>query len=100
MDYEKHPGEHAPQDGVRPGDRARLAEDRAGDRGGPHAPDDHASPADYASQSSGERKHGNGVHFSAPFIQRPVATVLLSAAIIIAGCIGYKMLPVSSLPEV
>ncbi len=40
------------------------------------------------------------VHFSAPFIRRPVATVLLSAAIILAGAVAYKLLPVSSLPEV
>src|SRR5580700_9085648 len=41
-----------------------------------------------------------GVHFSAPFIKRPVATFLLSIAIIIAGAVAYKLLPVSSLPEV
>ncbi|HEV2578397.1 MAG TPA: efflux RND transporter permease subunit, partial [Acidobacteriaceae bacterium] len=40
------------------------------------------------------------VHFSAPFIKRPVATFLLSIAIIIAGAVAYKLLPVSSLPEV
>ncbi len=41
-----------------------------------------------------------GVHFSAPFIKRPVATFLLSAAVILAGAVAYKMLPVSSLPQV
>src|SRR5690349_16429640 len=41
-----------------------------------------------------------GVHFSAPFIKRPVATTLLSVAIILAGIVAYKMLPVSSLPQV
>src|ERR1700727_1635265 len=41
-----------------------------------------------------------GVHFSAPFIQRPVATFLLSIAVILAGAVAYKMLPVSSLPQV
>jgi hydrophobe/amphiphile efflux-1 (HAE1) family protein len=41
-----------------------------------------------------------GVHFSAPFIRRPVATFLLSAAIILAGAVAYKLLPVSSLPQV
>jgi multidrug efflux pump len=40
------------------------------------------------------------VHFSAPFIRRPVATFLLSAAIILAGAVAYKLLPVSSLPQV
>ncbi|ADW67386.1 efflux RND transporter permease subunit [Granulicella tundricola] len=41
-----------------------------------------------------------GVHFSAPFIRRPVATFLLSVAIILAGAVAYKLLPVSSLPQV
>ena len=40
------------------------------------------------------------VHFSAPFIKRPVATFLLSIAIILAGAVAYKLLPVASLPEV
>ncbi len=30
-----------------------------------------------------------GVHFSAPFIKRPVATTLLSIAIILAGIVAY-----------
>src|ERR1700727_2374708 len=47
-----------------------------------------------------EKRAGGGVHFSAPFIKRPVATTLLSIAIIIAGAVAYKLLPVSSLPEV
>ena len=42
----------------------------------------------------------NGVHISAPFIKRPVATFLLSGAIILAGVLAYKLLPVSSLPQV
>src|SRR5580692_4246504 len=41
-----------------------------------------------------------GVHFSAPFIKRPVATFLLSIAIILAGAVAYKLLPVASLPQV
>ncbi|WP_260703713.1 efflux RND transporter permease subunit [Edaphobacter flagellatus] len=41
-----------------------------------------------------------GAHFSAPFIKRPVATTLLSVAIILAGAVAYKMLPVASLPQV
>ena len=40
------------------------------------------------------------VHFSAPFIKRPVATFLMSIAVILAGAVAYKLLPVSSLPEV
>jgi hydrophobe/amphiphile efflux-1 (HAE1) family protein len=41
-----------------------------------------------------------GVHFSAPFIKRPVATFLLSAAVILAGAVAYTLLPVASLPQV
>jgi hydrophobe/amphiphile efflux-1 (HAE1) family protein len=37
---------------------------------------------------------------SAPFIARPVATSLLSLAVLIAGTLGFRLLPVSSLPEV
>ena len=37
---------------------------------------------------------------SRPFILRPVATSLLMAAILLAGFVGYKQLPVSALPEV
>ncbi len=37
---------------------------------------------------------------SRPFILRPVATSLLMAAIVLAGVVAYKQLPVSALPEV
>ena len=37
---------------------------------------------------------------STPFIQRPVATTLLTIAITLAGAIGYTQLPVSPLPQV
>src|SRR5881296_4348809 len=37
---------------------------------------------------------------SRPFILRPVATSLLMAAILIAGALGFKLLPVSALPQV
>lgn len=47
-----------------------------------------------------ERSGVGGIHFSAPFIKRPVATFLLSGAIIISGCVAYALLPVSSLPQV
>jgi multidrug efflux pump len=45
-------------------------------------------------------KAAGGVHFSAPFIKRPVATFLLSLAILLAGAGAYKLLPVASLPQV
>jgi multidrug efflux pump subunit AcrB len=41
-----------------------------------------------------------GVNFSAPFIDRPVATFLLSIAVILAGIVAYHLLPVASLPQV
>ncbi|HAT33557.1 MAG TPA: multidrug transporter subunit MdtC, partial [Janthinobacterium sp.] len=37
---------------------------------------------------------------SGPFIQRPVATVLLMLAIVLAGIVGFKFLPLSALPQV
>jgi multidrug efflux pump len=37
---------------------------------------------------------------SRPFILRPVATSLLMAAILLAGIVAYKQLPMSALPEV
>src|SRR6516225_8768345 len=37
---------------------------------------------------------------SEPFIRRPVATVLLSAAVLLAGVAAYFQLPVAPLPKV
>jgi multidrug efflux pump len=37
---------------------------------------------------------------SAPFIARPVATSLLMLAIVLAGLVGFKFLPLSALPQV
>jgi multidrug efflux pump len=37
---------------------------------------------------------------SSPFIQRPVATTLLTVAITLAGAVAFKVLPVSALPQV
>ncbi len=37
---------------------------------------------------------------STPFIQRPVATALLMVAIVLAGIVGFKFLPLSALPQV
>jgi len=38
--------------------------------------------------------------FSSPFIRRPVGTSLLSAAVLMAGALGYMNLPVAPLPQV
>jgi Cation/multidrug efflux pump len=40
------------------------------------------------------------MNLSRPFILRPVATSLLMAAILLAGFVAYKQLPVSALPQV
>jgi multidrug efflux pump len=40
------------------------------------------------------------MNFSALFIQRPVATTLLTAALALAGTLAYFLLPVSPLPQV
>jgi multidrug efflux pump len=37
---------------------------------------------------------------SRPFIMRPVATALLMVAIVLAGLVGFRLLPLSALPEV
>jgi multidrug efflux pump len=105
MNFEPKPGDSIPHDAPRPGDEARLR--GVDDEGGERAPDDAATAADEAKMhregegeasplSSGE----GGLNFSAPFIQRPVATFLLSIAIIIAGSVAYNLLPVASLPQI
>ena len=40
------------------------------------------------------------MNISAPFIERPIATTLLTIAIALAGGVGYVLLPVSPLPQV
>jgi multidrug efflux pump len=40
------------------------------------------------------------MNISAPFIKRPIATSLLAAALLMAGALAFKFLPVASLPQV
>ena len=40
------------------------------------------------------------MNISGPFIRRPVATTLLSVALLLAGIVAYRMLPVAPLPQV
>ena len=40
------------------------------------------------------------MNIAAIFIRRPVATTLIMAAILFAGIAGYRLLPVSDLPNV
>src|SRR5215467_10534625 len=37
---------------------------------------------------------------STPFILRPVATTLLTIALVVLGVLGYRLLPVAALPDV
>jgi multidrug efflux pump len=40
------------------------------------------------------------VNLSAPFIRRPVATILLTIALALSGVLAFRLLPVAALPEV
>jgi multidrug efflux pump len=40
------------------------------------------------------------MNLSAPFIRRPIGTMLLTAAIVLAGLVAYMQLPVAPLPQV
>ena len=40
------------------------------------------------------------MNISRPFIERPVATCLLMCAVLLLGILGYRLLPVSALPQV
>src|SRR5262249_2350414 len=50
--------------------------------------------------SASERKDDAPVNIAAPFIRRPVATSLLSVALLLVGALAYRFLPVASLPSV
>src|SRR5437660_675421 len=51
-----------------------------------------------AAGSASNRSDGGGI--SAPFIRRPIATVLLTAAIALAGFVAFLQLPTAPLPQV
>src|SRR6185295_11116224 len=40
------------------------------------------------------------MNFSAPFIARPIATILLSIGLLLSGIVAYRFLPISALPSV
>src|SRR5262249_35775152 len=46
------------------------------------------------------RQERQGMSLSSPFILRPVATSLLMVALLLAGAVAYRLLPVSALPQV
>ena len=64
--------------------------DASGAPAAPSAPSASADATDHVSALSPSR----------PFILRPVATALLMVAIVLAGLVGFKYLPLSALPEV
>ena len=105
-------GDQTPRESVRPGDAQKVYGHAPDLRGGDKDPSEHATAADrrdpgtldaeatpHRGNESAELDDG-GIHFSAPFIKRPVATFLLSVAILLAGAVAYKLLPVASLPQV
>jgi multidrug efflux pump len=49
---------------------------------------------------SKNRAAATTMNISEPFIQRPIATSLLMAGVIIMGWLGYTLLPISALPPV
>jgi hydrophobe/amphiphile efflux-1 (HAE1) family protein len=46
----------------------------------------------------GERR--DALNFSLPFIERPIATILLSVGLFLAGAVAYRFMPVAALPNV
>jgi multidrug efflux pump len=61
-----------------------------------------ANPADVLARSPVARPACStfAMSPSRPFIERPVATSLLMLAIVLAGLVGFKFLPLSALPQV
>ena len=66
----------------------------------------HARAGGAAGQSAGRERAGDGdagerlVNIAALFIRRPVGTTLVMLAILLFGVLGYRVLPVSDLPNV
>jgi len=101
MNFDPQPGDKKPTDAARPGDEVKLhAHGGPNDFEGDRAPEGADATPKEQEIFEGEETPLGGVNFSEPFIKRPVATFLLSIAIIIAGSIAYTLLPVASLPQV
>ena len=64
--------------------------------GGPGLPPDNAVNMG----EFGTNPHASTLSPSRPFIMRPVATALLMLAIVLAGLVGFRLLPLSALPQV
>src|ERR1700719_3817180 len=46
------------------------------------------------------RERRNALNFSLPFIERPIATILLSVGLFLVGAVAYRFMPVAALPNV
>ncbi|MBG6071622.1 multidrug efflux pump [Polaromonas sp. CG_9.7] len=64
--------------------------------GGPDGQRDDIGP----SAAFGDNAPASTLSPSRPFIMRPVATALLMLAIVLAGLVGFRLLPLSALPQV
>src|SRR5207245_2056760 len=94
--------------------RIRPRTRRAGGRGGQRSPARRRQSGDSRSRGPRRARRGQGagerrgqaapqrgrMNPSRLFILRPVATSLLMVAILLAGAIAYRLLPLSALPEV
>jgi len=58
------------------------------------------APVEAPQDEESEALGASDANPSRPFIMRPVATSLLMFAILLAGLVGYRFLPLSALPEV
>src|SRR6266850_2149172 len=123
------PADHDDHDGRAPRRTSSRAGDRTGLGAAPAARDCHrgridAQPAAHAlhdarhlrllrshreeafggasrpGAADGARAGGIAMSLSSPFIRRPVATVLLTAAVALAGGVAFTQLPVSPLPQI
>ena len=50
--------------------------------------------------AAAQRLKPASVHVCRPFILRPIATTLLTIAVLMLGLLGYRLLPVAALPDV
>jgi multidrug efflux pump subunit AcrB len=49
---------------------------------------------------SGAARNGDVVNLAAPFVRRPIGTLLLAFGILLLGAVSYSRLPIASLPAV
>lgn len=87
MNFDPQPGDKNPTDAARPGDEVKLhahggPNDFEGDRA---STDADVTPVEEQIYAGEEGTPLGGVNFSEPFIKRPVATFLLSIAILISA---------------